>query len=347
MLENFMARRGVSGTVAPMIPSTISRRTALKQTFCFSAALLAGKTSLGAKPVLAQAPGSSHFTMIGDWGKDGENAMQKAVAKGMESYMNSAGFTPEAMFLLGDNFYGPFKGGTNCPRWKEQFSMVYPKSVFPGSCHAVLGNHDYDDEPVEKLKAELAYAKANPGTRWNMPAKWYRLDIAQAGNPLMTVLAVDSNYHNGRVSLTMEERAGQMVWLKSELAKPKTAPWLVVTGHHPLYSNGQHGDDPALIKDWDALFREHGVHFYFCGHDHDLQHLEFDGHPTSFVISGGGGASVRDLKEHERGPFSKAVHGFTHLEVTPERFHVRHVDENGQLLHGFAKTPDGAWRLLG
>jgi hypothetical protein len=34
------------------------------------------------------------------------------------------------------------------------------------------------------------------------------------------------------------------------------------------------------------------VDLYLSGHDHDLQHLEFKGHPTSFVISGGGGAEL-------------------------------------------------------
>lgn len=330
-----------------MNPPTISRRTALKQTFCFSAALLAGKSNLSGKTIAESSLSASHFTMIGDWGKDGGNEMQRAVAKGMTDYMRAANFQPEAMFFLGDNFYGSFKGGTDCPRWKEQFSDVYPKAVFPGPCYAILGNHDYDDEPVEKLKAELAYPKAHPGTRWTMPSKWYRLEFQQAGKPLMTVLCLDSNYHNSRISLTPEERVEQNAWLITELEKPRTSPWMVVNGHHPLYSNGQHGDNGALIKDWDALFQKHRVHFYFAGHDHDLQHLQFEKHPTSFVISGGGGANVRDLKETERGPFSKGVHGFTHLEVTPDRFYVRHVDETGKLLHGFAKKPDGAWRELG
>jgi tartrate-resistant acid phosphatase type 5 len=34
------------------------------------------------------------------------------------------------------------------------------------------------------------------------------------------------------------------------------------------------------------------VDLYLSGRDHDLQHLEFKGHPTSFVISGRGGAEL-------------------------------------------------------
>lgn len=315
----------------------------LRQSFCFSAALFAGRGFLNASEF---GQGAKHFMMIGDWGNHKSDKQQKAVAKGMEGYMKAGGITPEAMFLLGDNFYGPFKGGTKCKRWRTQFSGVYPKKVFPGKCHAILGNHDYDDEPVKKLNAELEYSTARPGTRWNMPGKWYRLDLEQDGKPLMTVLALNSNFKNKRLSLTPEEREEQTAWLKAELAKPRTAPWMVALGHHPMYSNGKYGDSSIVLDEWDEIFRENGVQFYFCGHEHDLQHIEIEGHPTSFVVSGGGGANIRELSSKEHEPFGKAVAGFTHLEVTQERFIVRHVDEEGRTLHGFSKTPDGEWSGL-
>lgn len=325
----------------------MNRRRALKQTFSFSAAYLMGKGLLQAAETSAAAPAADarHYMMIGDWGWKDDLRPQTAVANGMKRYLSGKPWKQEALFLLGDNFYGSFKGGTKCPRWKTQFEDMYPKEVFPGPCHVMLGNHDYDDEPVAKLAAELAYAKDHPGTRWSLPSKWYRLELGPAEKPLMTVLVLDSNYHNAKISLTKEERAAQMIWLKAELEKPRTATWLVVMGHHPLYTNGVHGDDKALIADWDALFIKHKVHFYFCGHDHDLQHLEFEKHPTSFVISGGGGAKIREPK-HDRGPFAQGVYGFTHLEVTHAGFVVRHFDANGKLLHAFQKKPDGTWAVV-
>lgn len=326
----------------------MNRRRALKQTFRFSAALLAGQSLIRAEdspPAAPPAVGARHYLMFGDWGWKDDLRPQTAVANGMTRYLADLKLRPEAQLLLGDNFYGSFKGGTDCPRWKTQFEDMYPKEIFPGPCHCILGNHDYDDEPVAKLAAELAYAPAHPGTRWNMPAKWYRFELGPAANPLVTVLALDSNYHNEKVSLTPEERKLQLAWFVAELEKPRITPWLVVLGHHPLYSEGVHGDDKALIKDWDLLFRKHKVHFYFCGHDHDLQHLEFEGHPTSFVVSGGGGAKVRETK-HNRGPFSQGTYGFSHLEVTAERFIVRHIDANRNVLHAFAKKPDGSWSVV-
>jgi 3',5'-cyclic AMP phosphodiesterase CpdA len=157
----------------------------------------------------------------------------------------------------------------------------------------------------------------------------------------MTCLVLDTNWKNRVVSLTDKERARQAAWLRKQLKKPRTAPWLIVLGHHPLYSNGVHGDQEHLIEEWGPLFQKRRVDFYFAGHDHDLQHLEFSGKRTSFVVSGGGGARVRDLKKEDRGPFAKAVYGFTHLQVNPEKFIVRHLDANQKILHTFHRTPDG------
>ncbi len=41
---------------------------------------------------------------------------------------------------------------------------------------------------------------------------------------------------------------------------------------------------------------KHKVDMYLAGHDHDMQHQEFEGHPTSFVISGGGGTLLTNPK---------------------------------------------------
>jgi tartrate-resistant acid phosphatase type 5 len=91
------------------------------------------------------------------------------------------------------------------------------------------------------------------------------------------------------------------------------------------------------------LFREHNVTLYLAGHDHDLQHLEFEGHPTSFFLSGGGGADLYDLKidPSKRGPYGQKVYGFSHLSVAAKQLTLRHFDSEGRLLHAFTKTPVG------
>jgi tartrate-resistant acid phosphatase type 5 len=332
-----------------MIPSlpSISRREALRQTFFFSAALAFGQHArrLQAAEV---AGGDLHFLMIGDWGPNPTDGKipksQLAVAAGMKSYAEALKLKPDALFLLGDNFYGGFKEGMESPRWKIGFEDLYPAERFPGPCWALLGNHDYDEEIGIKMEAQLAYGKKNPGTRWTMPAKWYRVEWPKV-NPLITCLVLDSNFNNKNQSLTPAERAAQLAWLKAELAKPRTTPWMVCLGHHPLYSNGPHGDGPLLIEEWGPLFSQHRVDAYFCGHDHDLQHLEFEGLRTSFIVSGGGGARITELKQPDRGPYSKSIYGFSHLQVSKDKLIVRHIDPNLNLLHAFSRTLDGKVRI--
>lgn len=327
-----------------VLPTT--RRNFL-QTIAFSAAAsLAGRFDLRATDTVDRA--AQHLFVFGDWGAVNPDP-QRNVAVAMNAYAKGQGIAPGALLMLGDNFYGQLDGGAQSPRWQSQFEEMYPPAQFPGPCYAILGNHDYNVEPAGKTEAQLGYAAAHPGTRWQMPAKWYRMEWPRE-RPLVTFLMLDSNYQKAtpeKLSLTAEERVAQAEWLKAELAKPRTTPFLVVCGHHPLYSNA--GDGQPLIAEWDALFRQHAAHIYFCGHIHDLEHLEFAGHPTSFVVTGGGGTTLRqkgDYKSTATNRFSKLVHGFTHLQINEQRLVVRHIDGDGRQLHAFAKRPQGETEVL-
>ena len=332
----------------------LSRRGFLRQSFAFSAL-----AALGSAPVFADSKhetssgNGSHVLMVGDWGYEDFNA-QSRVAKAMQGYVAAQGFKTEALLMLGDNWYGPLPGGVKDKRWQTQFEEMYPKSAFDCPAYAIPGNHDYQRMPESKVAAELEYAKAG-GTRWTMPSLWYSFTFP-AKKPLVTVIALDSNMLSAdgkwdRVTdftLRPEQQAEQLAWLKAELEKPRTTPFVIVMGHHPIFSNGPHGDHKVLIRDWEPLLREHKVHLYLAGHDHDMQHLEFEGHPTSFVLSGGGGADLYNLKiaQAQRGPMAEKVYGFSELVVAPEMLTVRHLDEQGQLIHAFTKKLDGTVGIL-
>ncbi|MDB6137667.1 MAG: Metallophosphoesterase [Verrucomicrobiaceae bacterium] len=329
-----------------LFPPQQDRRQFL-QTLGFSAAALLAR---GAAPRLfaQSATRNQHLFLFGDWGAINVEPQQHVSAT-MAAYAKQQNIQPEALFLLGDNFYGQLDGGVHSPRWQTQFEAMYPQTAFPGPCYALLGNHDYNVEPAGKAEAQLAYAAAHPGTRWTMPAKWYRFEYPKV-NPLVTFLMLDSNYQKAtpeKLSLTTEERTEQAAWLREELAKPRTTPFLIACGHHPLYSNG--GDGKELVEEWDGLFRKGGVHAYFCGHIHVLEHLEFAGHPTSFVVSGGGGTTLRKSQEQKstaQNQFSEGVHGFTHLEINQDRLVIRHLGVNGIQLHAFSKGVDGKVQLI-
>jgi hypothetical protein len=155
------------------------------------------------------------------------------------------------------------------------------------------------------------------------------------------VLVLDSN-----VQALGDEWQVELAWLERELERPRPGKWLIAVAHHPLVSNGEHGDTQRLLEDWAPLFREHRLDFYLCGHDHGLQHLERDGWPTSFVVAGGAGADIGEIERHDRGPFSRAAHGFLHLRLTPRDARGKLVSANGEVLHEFSRSLDGELRVL-
>jgi diadenosine tetraphosphatase ApaH/serine/threonine PP2A family protein phosphatase len=337
---------------------TSSRRAFLKQTVGFSAAiaLAAARPSAAAARSSAEQDGgaaqaASHLLAIGDFGAKAKDLhRQSAVSRAMAGYLRRREVVPDALLLLGDNFYGGLGGrGVRSARWAWNVEDMYPADAFDCPMYAVLGNHDYSDERHQAtVQAELAYAKLPSRPRWTLPHKWYRFEIrGDDQSPLATVLVTDTNFVYGRAHwVARDERKRQLQWLAAELAKPRVAPWLFVLGHHPVYSDGHHGDSEPLVDEFDPLLRRHKVDLYLCGHDHDLQHLEFKGHPTSFVVSGAGGARARPVTYRGRGRFGRAVYGFTHLEVRCDRLAVRHIDANGVQLYGFRKSRGGRVTVL-
>ncbi|MBT9332028.1 metallophosphoesterase [Acidipila sp. 4G-K13] len=335
-----------------------SRRRFLQQTFAFSAfASLTSARFMHASPVVDAS--LANLLVVGDWGYDEDHVAQTAVASAMNRYAQQYRLRTQALLMLGDNWYGELAGGALSPRWQKQFEEMYPADVFSCPAYAIPGNHDYQRWPESKVAAELEYAQVGRNTalptRWTMPSLWYRFDFPPT-KPLITFIALDSNMpfsdgietHGVNFTLTPQQQVEELAWLEAELKRPRTTPFLIVIGHHPVYSNGIHGDHPILIRDWDPLFRKEGVHLYLAGHDHDMQHLEFEGHPTSFVISGGGGAELTNptIDPAQRGPYGQKVYGFSHLSATEDRMTLRHLDSNGSVLHAFTKSVDGKVSIL-
>lgn len=351
-----------------------TRRRFLHQTFAFSAAaVLAGCGGEQSVPVTTTAPVTTpapvappvtpsapptvvNLLAVGDWGSQSNITAQTRVAAAMQSYVAANKVSTDAVLMLGDNFYGPLTGGASSTRWKTQFEDMYPASVFNCPFYGMLGNHDYQVEPVDKAAAELAYA-AQGTSRWKMPARYYSIALP-ANDPIVTIVVLDTNRPNEPAqppppdstyfTPTATDVTAQQEWLQKTLSQAPPTAFRMIAAHHPVYSNGAHGDNNTLIGSVDPLLRKHAPHVYLAGHDHDMQHLEFAGHPTSFVLSGGGGAELAALRDRlvAQGPYAREVHGFTHLQVTATLTTVRMIDDAGNLLHAFQKTPDGTVTMI-
>jgi tartrate-resistant acid phosphatase type 5 len=265
------------------------------------------------------------LVLFGDWGYGKWSSHERSVARSIARYCKANGFLFDAALLLGDNFYSDLPGGTADAHWNDEFQELFLGKPFAIPFYAMLGNHDYGKG---KQTAELNYTKRDPTRRWNMPAKWYAVDLP-AEDPFVTLIVLDSNI--GRLSEA--ERAAQDAWLDGALAQRQNRLWLLVAAHHPLFSNGHGGDSSPLASRWGSIFKRYGVDFYVCGHDHGLQHLQLENWPITFLVSGAGGAKLQRMRRDDRGPFSRSAHGFLHIQLTDDEAACRFVEVNGHVAH--------------
>jgi hypothetical protein len=272
---------------------------------------------------------------MGDWGSASPH--QKQVAKELGDYVAAQKAPFQAMLLEGDNFYVPL-ASTDDPQWKTIFEDMYDAKRLPMPFFAVLGNHDYKGDNAQ---IELDYTTRHPESRWRLPARWYRINLP-AESPLAVVLMLDSD----RDQISLNDWEGQKKWIDQQLASVSPGTWTMCCAHHPLFSNGAHGDTGPLKVEWGPIFKQHHLDFFICGHDHDLQHLEIPGEPESFLLVGGGGQNTRNMLRDQRGPFSRSLYGFAHLELTPERAIVKYIDPQGQIVHAFERTKAGEVKMI-
>lgn len=148
----------------------------------------------------------------------------------------------------------------------------------------------------------------------------------------------------------------QSAWLQQALARPTDAVWTIVYGHHPVFSNGGHGDTtrlhrgaPSLL----ALLERHRVTAYVAGHDHDLQHIAkplprpatssggaspstSGSGPLHFFVVGGGGRGLRPVRcpaGDATCRFADSSRGFLEVDASPQSITYTLRDQNGRCLH--------------
>lgn len=100
----------------------------------------------------------------------------------------------------------------------------------------------------------------------------------------------------------------QWTWIEQELSS-STADWLIVVGHHPVWSAGEYGPTWELVTRLNPLMEQAGVALYLCGHEHQAEHFRAEPHPSGvdyLVI--GNGAYYNDTAPTDR----------SHLDDCPE-----------------------------
>ncbi|HEY0059161.1 MAG TPA: tartrate-resistant acid phosphatase type 5 family protein [Flavisolibacter sp.] len=270
---------------------------------------------------------SLSFIVVGDWGK-GKGA-QRSVARSMDK----AAKIHNTRFIIstGDNFYYKGVRSTGDKQWKKKFERVYWRASQRVPWYAVLGNHDYGLNP----QAQVDYTKISD--RWEMPARFYRLNKAVDSTSEALFVFLDTSpflrgYHTSFMSdLAHQDTLAQKAWM-AETLKPPYKGWKIVVGHHPVYSAGLHGSTPELGYSFPALFKASGTDFYLSGHDHSLQYLEEEGAKTAYLVSAGG-SEKRRVTSHRHARFARSMTGFLVMTLYSDSANFYFYNRRGALVY--------------
>lgn len=277
-----------------------------------------------------------NFMIIGDWGRNGIQ-IQQEVADQMEKTADSIGV--KFIATVGDNFQISGVASTQDPLWMLNFENVYKGLSLQTNWYPVLGNHDYKGNS----QAEIDYSKIS--RRWNMKDRNYTFakkinDSISARfifldtPPLVEEYRKDPDEYPDAVK---QDIGKEIKWLKEVLAG-SGEQWILVFGHHPIYSaSTKHGNTPEMIDLIKPLLEEHGAQFYFCGHDHDFQHLHEKGKNLDYIVTGTG-SETRPASTNDMSLFSRSEPGFSVVSLKSDSLRICFVGNKGNIIYSFARS---------
>lgn len=271
------------------------------------------------------------FYVLGDWGRRGE-PNQLVLAYQMNEWTKKQ--NPKFIVTVGDNFYNDGVTSVDDTHWKESFEDVYNgNNLIRKPWYVSLGNHDYRGN----TQAQIEYHKKN--SRWNLEAPYYSKVETLSDGGRVRFIMIDTTPFGKEYyldpfikELVLRDTVKQKKWLDS-LTALNDVDWKVVVGHHHMYTGGARNAEPSPIRAGiEPIFVKNKVDVYFCGHEHDLQHLKATGKPTNYFLSGGG-SDVRPTGMGRESIFSASEQGFMSVSVLKSSLEVNIVNFKGQLIY--------------
>ena len=219
---------------------------------------------------------------------------QGAVAGAMQRY--ASGEEVAAVLTTGDNFYSDDYEFLMQPfGWVEEQGIPF---------WIAWGNHDVESPERIDIVNEV----------FDSPPRWATYEWGP-----VDVVVLDSN------QITSTEQAS---FLLDALAS-STDPTILVM-HHPPYSCSHHSATIEVVNALSATMDDDVV-LVLSGHDHNYQRFTND--DVTYVVSGGGGADLYDLKScpdnHPPMEAGEKLHHFLALSQDGENVTLRAIDVNG------------------
>jgi len=210
-----------------------------------------------------------------------------------------------AVVTLGDNIY-----------YESGFDLLvgnfYGDYLDAGAFFPATGNHDYNEgRGIALFDRYFDFLRGH---------RWYSVSFGD-----LEFFILDSHQALYYADVFDAQRA----WLESAL-RASSAKWKVVVTHHPPHSARARSQ-----KEFRFPYDKWGVCMVMSGHDHTLQHLQFDG--VHYVVNGIGGGSLHEFEEILEGTeFRLSGHfGAVFLDLTPDNLRVRFVTLPHDEVHAF------------
>mmetsp|Transcript_24212 Transcript_24212/g.46925 ORF Transcript_24212/g.46925 Transcript_24212/m.46925 type:complete len:454 (+) Transcript_24212:143-1504(+) len=274
----------------------------------------------------------------------------------------AAAISSKFVLALGDNFYWGGVDSPTDPLWKTVWLDRFNHESLQTPWYAILGNHDHYGNAEAQIdfsskKLDCTHFKVCP-SRWVLPRYWYSVVVPSDSKKfdvqfvfIDTVIlaegasqeAAKEKIKEGKLSkdyiAKWEKWAGQrkamakiqLEWFEHTL-NSSTADWLIVAGHYPVFSGGEHGNTPELQQQILPLLQKYNVDAYLAGHDHTLQHLESGG--VHYLVSGSG-ALKGEYHALPQSLFGSTENGFMTHRVRQDTMQVRMINDAGVAVNEF------------
>ena len=276
-----------------------------------------------------------NFIIISDWGWNGCRHQQE-VADQMAKTADS--IDAEFIVTCGDNFQINGVASIQDPLWMYSFENVYKGLSLQVDWYPVLGNHDYKGS----TQAEIDYSKIS--RRWRLTDHYYTFakkvnDSISARFIFLDTPPLVEEYHKRHEEypdVVNQDTAKEIRWLKDVLANAKEQ-WILVFGHHPVYSaSKKHGNTKEMIARVKPLLEKYHAQVYFCGHDHDLQHLHEKGSKVDYIVTGTGG-DTRPNSSNDKSVFSGSEPSFSVVSLKADSIRICFVGTKGNIIYNFGR----------
>jgi calcineurin-like phosphoesterase family protein len=255
----------------------------------------------------------------------GDAGMGDKITPSLDEQMTA--YNPNFVIFVGDTVY-------NVPDNRDPYEAFALKYYEPLAAllqtrpvYNVVGNHDVEAATV--YQGMPFYYRAFPpfsDPRFDPSDlegrnQWYAFAY---GNIQFLMLDSQTFYNE-------DGHDAQAAWLQERLADSRFS-YTIPAFHIPPFTSGKHTFDGLGVRqEWVPLFEGAHVPLVLSGHDHNYERLESNG--ITYLVSGGGSASLYDLKSTlPESRFFVKQSNFVIVDFYPDRIEVQAIALGGAVL---------------